>query len=228
MDSSQSQHLSVSIERFPRSFSDIKDLENKPETSGNESGPVKVVDKGPRNIDLDILLYDDQVVNHPRLKVPHPLMREREFVLRPLAELIPGKSLDSKNPRKVTQDYLNELPSSESVMTAITLLTKFMEPLHGLDPRRRTRIMAILNATPDSFSDGGRVPAESASKAIYDFKTDVWSTIIDVGGQSTAPGVKEDSADEETKRVVTTIEEITNAFGELSISVDTYRASSPP
>jgi hypothetical protein len=105
-------------------------------------------------------------------------------------------------------------------MTAITPLTKFMEPLHGLDPRRRTRIMAILNATPDSFSDGGKVPAESASKAIYDFKTDVWSTIIDVGGQSTAPGVKEVSADEETKRVVTTIEEITNAFGELSISVD--------
>jgi len=49
-------------------------------------GRKKVIDKGPRNIDLDILLYDDQAVNHERLKIPHPLMYEREFVLRPLAE----------------------------------------------------------------------------------------------------------------------------------------------
>jgi 7,8-dihydro-6-hydroxymethylpterin-pyrophosphokinase len=52
----------------------------------NTMGRKKIIDKGPRNIDLDILLYDDQVVNHERLKVPHPLMFEREFVLRPLAE----------------------------------------------------------------------------------------------------------------------------------------------
>jgi 2-amino-4-hydroxy-6-hydroxymethyldihydropteridine diphosphokinase / dihydropteroate synthase len=46
----------------------------------------KVIDKGPRNIDLDILLYEDQVIDHDRLKVPHPGIAEREFVLRPLAE----------------------------------------------------------------------------------------------------------------------------------------------
>lgn len=49
-------------------------------------GREKVIDKGPRNIDLDILLYDDQVVDHARLKIPHQAMFEREFVLRPLAE----------------------------------------------------------------------------------------------------------------------------------------------
>jgi 2-amino-4-hydroxy-6-hydroxymethyldihydropteridine diphosphokinase / dihydropteroate synthase len=52
----------------------------------NALGRVKVIDKGPRNIDLDILLYDDEVIDHERLKVPHPGMFEREFVLRPLAE----------------------------------------------------------------------------------------------------------------------------------------------
>ena len=52
----------------------------------NALGRVKVIDKGPRNIDLDILLYDDEVIDHARLKVPHPAMFEREFVLRPLAE----------------------------------------------------------------------------------------------------------------------------------------------
>jgi 2-amino-4-hydroxy-6-hydroxymethyldihydropteridine diphosphokinase/dihydropteroate synthase len=52
----------------------------------NALGRVKIIDKGPRNIDLDILLYDDKVIDHERLKVPHPGMFEREFVLRPLAE----------------------------------------------------------------------------------------------------------------------------------------------
>lgn len=52
----------------------------------NEMGRMKVIDKGPRNIDLDILLYENEVVDHPRLQIPHPGMVEREFVLRPLAE----------------------------------------------------------------------------------------------------------------------------------------------
>ena len=52
----------------------------------NHLGRKKVIDKGPRNIDLDILLHDDRVVAHERLKIPHPGMFEREFVLRPLAE----------------------------------------------------------------------------------------------------------------------------------------------
>lgn len=52
----------------------------------NEMGRVKVVDKGPRNIDLDILLYDNEEIDHERLKIPHIGIKEREFVLRPLAE----------------------------------------------------------------------------------------------------------------------------------------------
>jgi 7,8-dihydro-6-hydroxymethylpterin-pyrophosphokinase len=51
-------------------------------------GRVKVIDKGPRNIDLDILLYDDQAVSNERLQIPHKLMLEREFVLRPLCEYV--------------------------------------------------------------------------------------------------------------------------------------------
>ncbi len=49
-------------------------------------GRVKVTDKGPRNIDLDILLYENERVDDERLTIPHPLIHEREFVLRPLAE----------------------------------------------------------------------------------------------------------------------------------------------
>jgi 2-amino-4-hydroxy-6-hydroxymethyldihydropteridine diphosphokinase/dihydropteroate synthase len=51
-----------------------------------ELGRVRVIDKGPRTVDLDILLFNDEVINHERLKVPHPLMFEREFVLKPLSQ----------------------------------------------------------------------------------------------------------------------------------------------
>lgn len=44
---------------------------------------------GPRLLDLDLLLYAEQVVQVPRLQVPHPRMRERAFVLVPLAEIAP-------------------------------------------------------------------------------------------------------------------------------------------
>lgn len=49
-------------------------------------GRKKIKDKGPRNIDLDILLYEDVILDNERLKLPHLGIVEREFVLRPLAE----------------------------------------------------------------------------------------------------------------------------------------------
>ena len=52
-------------------------------------GRTDTVRWGPRVIDLDILLYDDSVLKTPDLEIPHPLMSEREFVLRPLAEIAP-------------------------------------------------------------------------------------------------------------------------------------------
>ena len=51
---------------------------------------VRTIRWGPRPIDLDILLYDDlQLNDEPRLIIPHPRMTEREFVLLPLAEIVP-------------------------------------------------------------------------------------------------------------------------------------------
>ena len=45
------------------------------------------VPKGPRRIDLDLLLYDDRVIHTAGLTVPHPAMHERRFVLQPLVEI---------------------------------------------------------------------------------------------------------------------------------------------
>lgn len=45
---------------------------------------------GPRTVDIDILLYNDQVIVEPGLTVPHPYLQQRRFVLVPLAEIAPG------------------------------------------------------------------------------------------------------------------------------------------
>ncbi|MFA7903683.1 2-amino-4-hydroxy-6-hydroxymethyldihydropteridine diphosphokinase [Pseudomonas aeruginosa] len=56
----------------------------------NDQGRVRKERWGPRTLDLDILLYGDQVLDLPRLQVPHYHMHARPFVLYPLAELVPA------------------------------------------------------------------------------------------------------------------------------------------
>ena len=70
----------------------------------------RVVKWGPRTIDLDILLFDDLVLQTPDLIIPHPLMHERDFVLRPLNEIAP----DVVHPvlELTTAELLSELSAS--------------------------------------------------------------------------------------------------------------------
>ncbi len=56
----------------------------------HEMGRQRTVAKGPRVIDLDILLFGDAVIHAAGLEIPHPRMAERRFVLEPLAELAPA------------------------------------------------------------------------------------------------------------------------------------------
>lgn len=55
-----------------------------------EAGRERLVHWGPRTLDLDLLFYDDLVLDDPRLRVPHPDMENRDFVLLPLCELAPA------------------------------------------------------------------------------------------------------------------------------------------
>ena len=52
-------------------------------------GRRRVQKKGPRSIDIDILLFGDAVLDSPEVTIPHPAMHERRFVLEPLAEIAP-------------------------------------------------------------------------------------------------------------------------------------------
>ncbi|RDW58114.1 putative folic acid synthesis protein [Coleophoma cylindrospora] len=189
----------------------------------NSMGRKKVIDKGPRNIDLDILLYDSQVVDHPRLKIPHIGIFEREFVLRPLAELIPGTALNPSSPWKLTQDYLNELPLSEPIST-VTPLSSSANMIHALRSSRKTHVMGILNMTPDSFSDGGVHDNGSLETSIANL-VNSGASIIDIGGQSSAPGKPDISAEEEISRILPAIKAVTAMSPRPIISVDTYRAA---
>lgn len=56
-----------------------------------DMGREETVKWGPRIIDLDILFYDDIVIDMKRLRIPHPLLHKRDFVLNPLAEIAPDK-----------------------------------------------------------------------------------------------------------------------------------------
>jgi 2-amino-4-hydroxy-6-hydroxymethyldihydropteridine diphosphokinase len=59
-------------------------------TLGRERDSANFIPKGPRVLDLDILLYGSRVIDSPKLTIPHPAMHLRRFVLEPLAQIAPG------------------------------------------------------------------------------------------------------------------------------------------
>ncbi|KAJ2891165.1 hypothetical protein MKZ38_000782 [Zalerion maritima] len=203
----------------------------------NNMGRVKVVDKGPRIIDLDIVMYEKEIVNTERLKLPHALAHEREFVLRPLAELCPSEPLNPQTPWKLVADYLEELPPSPMPMTTVTPVAPHLL-LRGLDPRRKTHIMGIINMTPDSFSgDGLSRLYFNPYSAIYNqalthrFEHLIRSgaTILDIGGQSTRPNAPYIPGEEEKERVLPAIAVARNLpsvkSGDVAVSIDTFSSS---
>jgi len=86
-----------------------------------------------------------------------------------------------------------------------------------------SRIMGILNVTPDSFSDGGKF--DTASKAIDQVAQMIeeGADIIDVGGESTKPGADPVDQNLEQQRVLPIVEELNRRFDTI-ISIDTYRS----
>jgi 2-amino-4-hydroxy-6-hydroxymethyldihydropteridine diphosphokinase len=83
-----------------------------------EMGRQRVQKKGPRSIDIDILLFDnvildDRIMDSKELTIPHPAMHQRRFVLEPLAEIAP----DVLHPvlKKTIRELLDSLPAGQTV-----------------------------------------------------------------------------------------------------------------
>src|SRR3954463_15240493 len=87
----------------------------------------------------------------------------------------------------------------------------------------RTLVMGVLNITPDSFSDGGRFndPDRAFARALE--LEEQGADIIDIGAESTKPGVKAISAAEELRRLVPVLKRLKGQLT-IPISVDTYKA----
>jgi pantoate--beta-alanine ligase len=77
---------------------------------------------GPRTIDLDLLLYDQQIINTPSLSVPHPRMAERRFVLEPAAEIAPELMVPSSG--RTIRDLLEKLGPPQPGESGLRVVTQ--------------------------------------------------------------------------------------------------------
>ena len=101
----------------------IQETEN---TLGRERG----IEWGPRTIDIDILLYGDEIISDDKLQIPHPLLHERLFVLQPLAEIAPEaihptlektiSDLYEEKKSELGEKYDDELPGFKEIKGGIT------------------------------------------------------------------------------------------------------------
>ncbi|KAL3930818.1 MAG: hypothetical protein SGARI_004373 [Bacillariaceae sp.] len=200
---------------------------------------------GPRPLDLDILLcykagdnshasQSAVILNTDNLTVPHPRIHEREFVLRPLVDMVGGSlvldSINSTNKSATIGELLND------VVAAYTSQDAAAERIIPLPCGRHlvfgssTLIRGILNVTPDSFSDGGQwtsAVSDAVDRAMEMIAEG--ASIVDIGGESTRPGAREISVEEQIQRTVPVIEgirsRIKGAHEDVAISIDTRHAA---
>lgn len=179
-------------------------------------GRMKSIRYGPRVIDLDILFFDDAVIDTPELTIPHMALTERDFVLAPLVDL----DKDLRHPRLH--------------MTVLELWQQLQMPVPpGVMPfgerlwhwGQGTKLMGILNITPDSFSGDGISeapdPVEAALTQATQFVAE-GADILDLGGYSTRPGHADLPVEEEINRVVPVISALSAGL-DVPLSVDTFR-----
>ena len=186
---------------------------------------------GPRPIDLDIIFHDDGTITEKEtLLVPHPRWQERDFVKAPLADLY--DPLSSPFPCRESlrvATHLWEAAGGEAEMCLSKLHDlRCVLPMGrlGLWPwQQKTMVMGVLNITPDSFSDGGRL--DTSVKAALEVARRLVAEgvdILDVGGQSTRPGAAPVTAREEAERVLPVVKAISSdpMTAHTPLSIDTY------
>ena len=174
----------------------LKKTEQVMGRSPSASGAIKWA---PRLIDLDLLIFGDQVIAESDLQVPHPGMTQRSFVLDPLKHLAP----------------LLKLVDTKRTILELARDLRSQSPLW----------MGILNLTPDSFSDAVRLTnLEAFEKQVHQF-CQIGTHVLDLGAESTRPGAQMVTLKEEWERLQVplrlTVEKIKGQWFRPLISVDT-------
>lgn len=174
----------------------------------NRCGRIRYWYHNSRTIDIDILLYWDEVYFSDILTIPHPRIQERAFVMCPLLEIDPNIYIpwiwDLKD---IT------IPANQSI-----------EKLNSrnISWKGKRAIMWILNITPDSFFDGWNyIQADLAIQQVERLISE-WADIIDIGWQSTRPGHEKISPGEEIRRLEPIVSRIREIYPDFPISIDTY------
>lgn len=136
----------------------------------------------PRIIDIDILAWDGIIINESELRIPHVELLQRPFALWPLADIDPL--------------WIHPQQSSNLTFTAAQLAELWPSRFDTQAPYRTRRLnqrllgsklMGIINLTPDSFSDGNQyLQPEKALRQIEELVA-AGAEIIDLGAESTAP-----------------------------------------
>jgi 2-amino-4-hydroxy-6-hydroxymethyldihydropteridine diphosphokinase/dihydropteroate synthase len=157
----------------------------------------------PREIDLDILLWGTEQITTERLRVPHPGITERAFVLSPLVALDPLLTIPGRGNKTVLE--WSRAPGKHI-------------PLW----------MGIVNVTPDSFSDGGRFERWPEVDAHVDALHAAGAELVDVGAESTRPNATPLDASEEWARLEPVLGKLVDKHAGETLrprfSVDTYHA----
>jgi len=178
----------------------------------------------PRLIDIDILAWDQLVIDTDNLKIPQANLTARPFALWPLADLEPNwiycTPKDSQC-GKTVQEIVNNWGSRFDGNA----------PFHTKQIQHRidcAEIVGAINVTPDSFSDGGLYSKpENALQHAQKLFT-AGASIIDIGAESVRPALKESkqiTITEEWKRLAPILQEFSSCWGKNSfkpkLSVDT-------
>ncbi len=119
---------------------------------------------------------------------------------------------------------VTRVPAADLPPDLLARLTAPRAPLCGI-PLDRPRLMAVLNVTPDSFSDGGRHSALPQALAHARALAAEGADLLDIGGESTRPGAEPVPPDEEIARVVPVIAALRAGNFPLPISIDTRNAA---
>ncbi|GAA5978007.1 hypothetical protein JCM5350_006296 [Sporobolomyces pararoseus] len=199
---------------------------------------------GPRVIDLDLLLYDNETFEQSKkdekddrwLRVPHQGINEREFVLRPLVDIAPlelhpqtGSTLSeqlSKLMQKTQQTSTVQrvFPVSSRLVFPYSRTSSSTSTMTTTTTKNRTLLMSIINTTPDSFSDGGLNDSLPSALESCSEHLELGADVLDIGGMSTRPGASNVTEQEELERVLPLIKELRKDNKEVIISIDTFRA----
>ena len=160
----------------------------------------------PREIDLDLLLYDDLCLQNERLTIPHAELKNRGFFLHLLAMLNPELKFPGTD--ETCDTLARDALKTEKPWTKTMVLYP--------------RCMGIVNVTPDSFSDGGQYFDPDAAITHCRQLLSKGASILDIGAQSTRPhSAQLRTAEDEWERLQPVLDRLD--LTQIPVSIDTYR-----